>query len=265
MYNGVLPQERVQAKSLVVRQVLPEVQQVASSQIDRDSERIENSMNITQPSLILDVLEWKSLKGHFDVFLNDTRVLSGLSDRTGMPMLNFSHNQTNTLRIVRLDKSPDIYRFKAILWNGPKQLETLRADLEPNVQSLFQLNHHDDHLVVTEIQKIIVVSTRKLKIEVWDDKLLDGDFISIYCNGVKLIDYEEVLKTPIVAEFTIDTNLKNIVTFVSEDEGKYGNNSARVRIYENNVPVDEFLFNTNLLRRAGLLIQYRETNQRDKN
>ena len=263
MYEGNLPNASTasvvpQPKKTSSNQSLIEVTNTASSAADRWQTKWVKELTVDQTNLMFEIENWKKLAKAFDVFLNGKKVINGATDPAGLCLLVLEPDETNDLELVPLEDSDASFELKSSVWNGSKRVERLNADIPPRTRLLFHLTHRSPNQAITEIQHTVYATQRHLRIEVWDDKLLDGDFVSVYCNGQKLIDYAEVTKEPLVAEFDIEANRKNIITFVSEDSGKHGNNSARVRIVENDQLLDEFSFTASYRKKAGLLIQLRQ-------
>ncbi len=267
MYEGKLPDEEVAEKpkkepvSKPKFTVSPEAEKkLLASEAEKSKRFIMGQAVVNEKNLILEVENWGDLKTKCDVKLNDEVVIKGANDPTGVAMIGLETNESNVLSFaVPSTAQPEQIKLK--LMDGADEVDKFELTTRTDGEVALSLTHRSVGQPITEVQKTMTVSQRVLKIEVWDDKLTDGDFVSVYCNDEKVIDYQEVTKEKIVVELVVDLKKNNLISFVAEDSGKYGNNSAKVRILENGRVVDEFRFTSTYRKKAGLLIRVQEKNK----
>lgn len=212
---------------------------------------------VDQTRLIAEVVDWPKLKNRPDIKLNGQALIKGQTDPTGLTMLKLETDQSNALSFATPAQA-QASEMGIRLMNGTTELQRITVPLNPGVETIFSITYRSPDQPITEVQKSLVAAQRRLVIEVWDDKLADGDYISIYHNDNKLVDYQEISKEKITVALQLDPTKSNLISFVSEDTGRYGNNSAKVRILENGQQIDEFRFTATYRKRAGLLIRLQE-------
>lgn len=84
----------------------------------------------------------------------------------------------------------------------------------------------------TDIQDKINLSKRNVSIAVWDHGTIDGDIVSVYVNGRKVVD-EVTLDGPdnkFVVNTTLDFNGYNYILLHAHNEGDISPNTASLEI-----------------------------------
>ncbi len=81
-------------------------------------------------------------------------------------------------------------------------------------------------------EKTITVYSSKLTIEVWDHEEIDGDKISLYCNGVWITRNCELSAEKKNFTFTLEPEKENILIFHAENLGYYPPNTTAIRIFD---------------------------------
>lgn len=252
LYSGKLPDEKhINQPLAVISKPVEAIEKPTSDEPVVIAEEI-----VGKKRLILEVKNWDKLAHNCNVTLNNKAIFSN-NELTGVTLLALEANQSNALSF-NLQNEALPKKVKARILSGTSELGTFDFTLTPSVKKVISLTHRSDDQPITEVQKTMVVSQRTLTIEVWDDKLTDGDFVSVFCNDEKIIDYEEISKEKIIVSLQIDPKKNNLISFVAEDSGRYGNNSAKVRILENGRVVDEFRFTSTYRKKAGLLIRVQD-------
>ncbi len=84
----------------------------------------------------------------------------------------------------------------------------------------------------TDIQDEIALTSRNVSISVWDHGTIDGDIVSVYVNGRKVVD-EVTLDGPdnkFVVNTTLDFNGYNYILLHAHNEGSISPNTASLEI-----------------------------------
>lgn len=93
----------------------------------------------------------------------------------------------------------------------------------------------------------IRIKSKKITIKVWDHGKIDGDIVSIYVNGEKVID-EQTLDGP-SSPISVDTDLKfngyNYVLLYAHNEGSVSPNTCTLEINDGVTP-KQFELQSNL-------------------
>lgn len=77
------------------------------------------------------------------------------------------------------------------------------------------------------------VSSRNVSISVWDNgNLVDGDVVSIYVNGEKVIDEYELTRSKHTVDVTLKYKGYNYVLLYAHNEGYSPPNTCAVEIYD---------------------------------
>ena len=91
------------------------------------------------------------------------------------------------------------------------------------------------------------VNSRSLTISVWDHGAIDGDIVSIYVNGEKVIDYQE-LDGPTGA-YSVDIELKyngyNYILLYAHNEGDLPPNTCTMALFDD-VDYSDYILEANL-------------------
>lgn len=82
-----------------------------------------------------------------------------------------------------------------------------------------------------QINQIIEVSRSKLKLGVWDNGVVDGDIMTLYLNGEKIMEHHQVRKRKVY----IDVELKarnNFLVLHADDLGEVSPNTVAISIFD---------------------------------
>ena len=85
---------------------------------------------------------------------------------------------------------------------------------------------------VKKSEKVFKVSQPKIKIEVWDYKEIDGDIISLYFNGEKILDYYTLSGNKKIIELEIQPDKNNFLILYAHNLGSKPPNTASIAIIE---------------------------------
>jgi hypothetical protein len=108
-----------------------------------------------------------------------------------------------------------------------------------------------------EISRIIVTS-RKLKLEVYDNGTIDGDTVTIYYNGKIIMDKKRLSITPFVIDLDLDekTNIHSVVMF-AQNLGSIPPNTALIIVTTPERKRYELYASANLNQNAALIFEYK--------
>ncbi len=80
-----------------------------------------------------------------------------------------------------------------------------------------------------EISQQLSVNDRKVKIIVWDDKIVDGDIISLYLNGEPILEKYELVREKKLLEIELNKGTNDLVLY-AHNLGRQPPNTAAVRV-----------------------------------
>ena len=81
-----------------------------------------------------------------------------------------------------------------------------------------------------EVQKVITVDTKILKLAVWDNERIDGDKISLSLNGKWILRNYEIVKEKHQFEIELTPNQVNQLVFFAENLGEIPPNTSAINI-----------------------------------
>lgn len=97
------------------------------------------------------------------------------------------------------------------------------------------------------------VSQTELKIQVWDNKKVDGDIISLNLNGEWIVRNFTVVKEP--KEFVLNLNKGiNYLILHAENLGEIYPNTAAIKIFENGIEIKQLILNSNMGKSEAIKI-----------
>jgi hypothetical protein len=104
----------------------------------------------------------------------------------------------------------------------------------------------------------IVVSDRKIKLEVYDNGTIDGDTVSIFYNGKMIMSHQRLSSKPIEIDLLLDenTSLHSIVLF-AENLGSIPPNTALIILTTASKKRYELFSSANLQQNAELIFEYK--------
>jgi hypothetical protein len=98
---------------------------------------------------------------------------------------------------------------------------------------------------VIDVQKVIELSYRErdsIKIELFDNGIIDDDTVSIYLNGVEILKHQRVSETPITFYTSLDRDVKfQKITMVADNMGLIPPNTALLVITTKEKKYDVYL------------------------
>jgi hypothetical protein len=104
----------------------------------------------------------------------------------------------------------------------------------------------------------IIVNTKKITLNIYDNGIMDGDSVSIFFNGKLLMSHQLVSEKPIVLDLELDENLmKNEIILFAENLGSISPNTALIVVNSGDKRYELFS-NADLGKNAVLLIEYRK-------
>ncbi len=80
-----------------------------------------------------------------------------------------------------------------------------------------------------EISGALEVKSKKIRIIVWDNQSVDGDSLSIFLNGIPVVEHYALVKQPRAFEATLSDGV-NVVTLFAHNLGKFPPNTAAITI-----------------------------------
>ncbi len=104
--------------------------------------------------------------------------------------------------------------------------------------------------------KTIIVYSPKLTIEVWDHEEVDGDKISLYCNGVWITRNYELAAEKKSFTFTLQPQKENILIFHAENLGYYPPNTTAITIIDEYGNEDTHIMRSNLDQSSAIEFKY---------
>jgi WD40 repeat protein len=104
--------------------------------------------------------------------------------------------------------------------------------------------------------KTITVYGQKLTIEVWDHEEVDGDKISLYCNGVWITRNYELSAEKKSFTFSLDPKKENILIFHAENLGYFPPNTTAIRILDELGNENTHIMRSNLDHSSAIEFQY---------
>ena len=81
-----------------------------------------------------------------------------------------------------------------------------------------------------DVQGTITVSSRDIVVRVWDGQTIDGDIISLYMNGEKVLNFHDLDGTPHAVSLTLDYEGYNYIAMWAHNEGDIPPNTAAMSI-----------------------------------
>jgi hypothetical protein len=104
----------------------------------------------------------------------------------------------------------------------------------------------------------IVVTDRKIKLEVYDNGTIDGDTVSIFYNGKMIMSHQRLSSKPIEIDVLLDenTSLHSIVLF-AENLGSIPPNTALIILTTASKKRYELFSSANLQQNAELIFEYK--------
>ncbi len=104
----------------------------------------------------------------------------------------------------------------------------------------------------------IIVNTKRITLNIYDNGIVDGDSVSIFFNGKLLLTHQLVSEKPIVLDLELDENLvKNEIILFAENLGNISPNTALIVVNSGDKQYELFS-NTDLGKNAVLVIEYRK-------
>lgn len=80
-----------------------------------------------------------------------------------------------------------------------------------------------------EVSGALEVRAKRLKILLWDNQSVDGDSLSIFLNGIPVVEHYALVKTP--KEFEVQlSDGANVLTLFAHNLGKFPPNTAAITI-----------------------------------
>ncbi len=148
---------------------------------------------------------------------------------------------------------PIIVKPKAIDTIKKKEIPTVIKPQPPIANIPLKTNGRTNK----EISRIIVTS-RKLKLEVYDNGTIDGDTISIFYNGKIIMDKKRLTITPIVIELDLDekTSIHSVVMF-AQNLGSIPPNTALIIVTTPERKRYELYASSTLDQNAALIFEYK--------
>ncbi len=105
-------------------------------------------------------------------------------------------------------------------------------------------------------EKTIAVYSPKLTIEVWDHEEIDGDKISLYCNGIWITRNYELAAEKKSFTFTLTPGKENILIFHAENLGYYPPNTTAIRIVDEYGNDETHIMRSNLDQSSAIEFKY---------
>ncbi len=138
--------------------------------------------------------------------------------------VDISHKQTTTPQKAVATKTPVKKPIET-----KKQPEKLAKDTPKTAQKTEpKIEKKEKPKVVVQEEKLMV-KTREITVEIWDNDKEDGDIITLKLNGKVILENKEVKKAAYKTTITL-TSGENTLVMQAESLGTKGNNTAAFRI-----------------------------------
>jgi hypothetical protein len=104
----------------------------------------------------------------------------------------------------------------------------------------------------------IIVNDKKIKLELYDNGDIDGDTVSIFYNGRKIVSNKRLSLTPVIVNLDLDenTNMHSIILY-AENLGSIPPNTALIIVTTPSGKRYELRSSANLEQNAELLFEYK--------
>ncbi|MEN9444555.1 MAG: hypothetical protein RIS47_1445 [Bacteroidota bacterium] len=194
------------------------------------------------------------------VFLNDKLIVNAAPmhnrPHTLLIPIELAANTQNYFTFVAMNKGLSGGNTTiAKLWDRKQQVFNEKLVITNRTNSVILVSTQTNTLRQTVVQAEIDVPQENLTLEIWDHNIEDSDFISVYCNGVTLLNYYELEQKRCVIPISIARNQINQLVFVAEDNGHIGANTARVRVLANNKLLNEFTMTSTYTKNSAINIR----------
>jgi hypothetical protein len=165
----------------------------------------------------------------------------------------------DTLKKAELLKKKDILKKPRVI---PKPKDTIakKQPIPPITKVTPKANTlpaQTNGRINKEVSRI-VVTDRKIKLEVYDNGTIDGDTVSIFYNGKMIISHQRLSSKPIEIDVSLDenTSLHSIVLF-AENLGSIPPNTALIILTTASKKRYELFSSANLQQNAELIFEYK--------
>lgn len=156
-------------------------------------------------------------------------------------------------------------------------VSSLAVDAEGNIwvgswkKGLFKLNNPDPKLRETLVdslqndlfldrtikkQNILSVSSRKVTINVWDNKKEDGDIVSLNLNGEWVLEDYTLKKAPLSLDIRLKKDMDNYLILYAKNLGKKPPNTAAISVTEINGNSVNFILKSDFRKSGTVIIRY---------
>ncbi len=109
---------------------------------------------------------------------------------------------------------------------------------------------------VVKPEQTMAVYSPKLTIEVWDHEEIDGDKISLYCNGIWITRNYELAADKKSFTFTLNPEKENVLIFHAENLGYYPPNTTAIRITDEYGNEETHIMRSNLDESSAIKFKY---------
>jgi hypothetical protein len=113
--------------------------------------------------------------------------------------------------------------------------------------------YEKEHGRKVKVDRVLQVSSPKLRIRVWDNGTVDGDVVTVFLNGDKIVNNFRVSKRKWSVPVTL-TEAENLLIIHAEDLGDITPNTVAVSI-DDGTKEEVLVISSNLKVSGGILIQ----------
>ncbi len=120
------------------------------------------------------------------------------------------------MTIQNMKKASKVYHYRVeppVSASTEEVTENLKKNIDREVQ----------------ISGALEVKSKKIRIIVWDNQSVDGDSLSIFLNGVPVVEHYALVKQPRAFEATLSDG-PNVLTLFAHNLGKFSPNTAAITI-----------------------------------
>lgn len=149
----------------------------------------------------------------------------------------------------------------ATLKTEPVKIDTIKEEVTPvmSVPTIITdtVKAKDEpHERITKESAHLVVATKKILLNVYDNALVDGDTVSIYYNDKLLLSHQKLSEKPITIELDLTEGYQNKLVLFAENLGSIPPNTALIVVNAGNKRYELFS-SASLTENSMLIFEYK--------
>lgn len=212
-------------------------------------------IRVNSNDVILKISGYKGAENkQMTIQLNDSKPITEITEELAMllkyedrSVLNFEADcmETKFSRFLPAKLQPKCVTKIKILERGARNGEykevhniTLKLDNTNNIRLPII---HDPKELLAYTDKVVLVDTKYVTLEVRDNSIVDGDVISIINDGKTILSELELTRESKRVNVDLDLGKDNILTFIPVSMGTKANaNTTEIKIWSGNKLIDAF-------------------------